>query len=385
MAPAPLNADARAENIRALAHAAGITADEASARLAGLIAITWDPSDAAANQLAAELQPILGRTIDTVANAAVASAPTLEVVIGHAQPAHTGPVVYVSLQGDQCVMSSAPPKNHVAEAPHRLIGLIAACYAAAAALHKAVGQEIPNPPPDPLIIPYAAIVGDLALLDQPVDLSEAYLAGAGAIGNGFLWAARHVDLRGTLHVVDDDKVSPGNLQRQIWFDEQDLGEPKAPTLVAKVQPYLPGCRLVPEPKRLQEHQNRGGRWLRRLIVGVDSRRARRELQNEMPREVFDASTSGLEEIVLHYNRQPHGFACMGCLYRRDQREITQDELIAEHLGISVDAVRTQRISAEIAQQIVRKHSHLTVEDIKGLAFDTLYKQLCASGRLHSAG
>jgi hypothetical protein len=41
------------------------------------------------------------------------------------------------------------------------------------------------------------------------------MAGAGAIGNGFLWAARHVDIRGTLHIADDDRVSSGNLNRRI--------------------------------------------------------------------------------------------------------------------------------------------------------------------------
>ena len=32
-------------------------------------------------------------------------------------------------------------------------------------------------------------------MSQPVLLGRAYLAGAGAIGNGLLWAARHLDIR----------------------------------------------------------------------------------------------------------------------------------------------------------------------------------------------
>lgn len=56
----------------------------------------------------------------------------------------------------------------------------------------------------------------------------------------------------------------------------------------------------------------------------------------------------------------------------------------EHLGITVDDVRAQRISPQIAERIVKKHTDLSVKDITALAFDTLYKQLCATGRLQNS-
>ena len=55
-------------------------------------------------------------------------------------------------------------------------------------------SRIPNPPPDQLEIRYLDIVPDLAVLNEPIALGEAYLAGAGAIGNSFVWAARYMDL-----------------------------------------------------------------------------------------------------------------------------------------------------------------------------------------------
>lgn len=45
----------------------------------------------------------------------------------------------------------------------------------------------------------------------------------------------------------------------------------------------------------------GGAWLKRLIVGVDSPRARRNLQTEVPGEVYDASTTGISEVVVHFS------------------------------------------------------------------------------------
>ena len=184
--------------------------------------------------------------------------------------------------------------------------------------------------------------------------------------------------------MDDDVVSPGNLQRQIWFSDTDVDAPKAERLCVNARPFLAECELLPAVCRLQEHPHRNdGPWLRRLIVAVDSRRARRNLQNELPGEVFDASTTGSEEIVLHYNRQPTELACLGCVYFHDEAEMTHEQAVAAHLGIDVAAVRKERIDAESAARIYAQHLDLTPSAIEGLACDTLYKQLCSSARLNS--
>ena len=67
----------------------------------------------------------------------------------------------------------------------------------------------------------------------PIDLEHTFIAGAGAIGNGFLWAARHLNFRGQLSIADDDAVSAGNLNRQIWFQTDDIDSPKVDRIVAK--------------------------------------------------------------------------------------------------------------------------------------------------------
>ena len=75
---------------------------------------------------------------------------------------------------------------------------LAACYACAAVLHGAIGDILPNSFPDPFVFRFDDIGIDRALFDYPIEMGRAYLAGAGAIGNAALWAARHVDLRGEL-------------------------------------------------------------------------------------------------------------------------------------------------------------------------------------------
>ena len=95
------------------------------------------------------------------------------------------------------------------------------------------------------MISFSELGIDSAALGQEVDLGHAYLAGAGAIGNGFLWAARYLNFRGRLEIVDDDCVTSGNLNRQMWFGPADVTHPKADRLAAGAQPLVPNLLLVP--------------------------------------------------------------------------------------------------------------------------------------------
>ena len=380
-----LNAEAQRENIRALAVAAGLSEEEASDRLEVTVLVTHDPDDPVAGVLVAELVPILSRTLEVEEHATEAvSRIATELVVGSTPSRSLSNKVFVNLTADRLIIQRTPAICEGSALPHRLMVLVAACYVSSAVINAAVGDGLPNPPPTEFEIPFGSFLPSQTHLAAPVAVGETYLAGAGAIGNGLLWAARHVRLVGTLNIVDDDVVSSGNLQRQIWFERCDIDKPKAERLAMLAQPSFPECTLKPAVCRLQQHPARNeGAWLGRLIIAVDSRLARRNLQNELPGEVFDASTSGSQEVVLHHNKQPNDNACLGCVYPCDEAEVTHERAVADHLGIDVEAVRQPRISSEIARRICATHPQLTPTEIEGLAFDTLYKQLCGSAQLKS--
>ena len=380
-----LNPEARRENIRSLAVAAGLSEEEASERLEVTVLVTHDSDDPVAAAFVAELVPILSRTLDVVCHSTKAvSRIVAELVVGNAPSRFASTKVFLNLTADRLVLQRTPAICKGSALPHRLMVLVAACYVTGALINAAVGDGCPNPPPTEFEIPFGAFLPAQTDLAATVTLGEAYLAGAGAIGNGLLWAARHVRLVGTLNIVDDDVVSPGNLQRQIWFERCDIEKPKAERLAMLAQPSFPECTLKPAVCRLQQHPARNeGAWLGRLIVAVDSRPARRNLQNELPGEVFDASTSGSQEVVLHHNKQPNDHACLGCVYPHDEEEVTHEQAVADHLGIDVESVRQPRISPEIARRICERHTQLAPANIEGLPFDTLYKQLCGSAQLKS--
>lgn len=377
-----LTPEARRENAAALASILGLSLGDAAEALDLVILITADPANAPAWQIAREVSTLLSRTVQHVSEALVEGRVAAELVIGSAIPRTTGTKVYVDVCKDHALISRNISAASACAPIPSILGLLTACYASAATLYHALGGTLPFDLPDPFVIPFDQLGIDLESLDQPIELGNTYMAGAGAIGNGFLWAARHLDLRGQLNIADDDHVSSGNLNRQIWFGTDDIGFPKVDRLSSRAQALLPRLTLVPRQCRLQDLPEKSdGPWLRRLIVAVDSRRARRQLQNEFPGEVFDASTTDIREVVLHHHIQPEAHACLSCIYEPDDDELSREHHIAEHLGVSVDDVRSERISKSVAVIIADRFTGLVAANLVGTAYDTLFKRLCAESQL----
>jgi hypothetical protein len=232
-----------------------------------------------------------------------------------------------------------------------------------------------------LTINFKDLVPDESILDKYVDVGESYLAGAGAVGNAFLYALTLFKCKGSIKICDPDFVSGGNLNRCLFFNENDIGAKKVDVLAAKAS-IGTDLKLTPYPYELSKvPDRREGAWLRKLIVGVDSRRARRNLQGELPFEVFDASTTGISEVVIHHNRMSNTTeACLGCVYIKEANELAHESHIAKALGVTIKDVQEQFVSEEAAKAIARKYG-LRDYDLVNVPYDTLFKQLCGEGKL----
>jgi len=372
---------AAAENARTLAAALGID-EEGAAALLNIAAQVTPSSEAGAVALGREVVDILSRTFSDVGTE-TSQTPAVEIVIGAAEPRTDAPVIWVTSDEGMVRISRVRPARRAFTQLHGALNVVVACYACSAAATVA----IPGLAPTRETIQFC--ISDLALPSQmwsdEVQLDATYLAGAGAVGNGFIWALRHFRLRGQLDIVDPDDVSSGNLNRQVWFGGDDVEKPKAERLALHAQPYFPYLALVPHKGELQSLKNPVDPWwLKRLIVGVDSRRVRRHLQGELPREVYDASTTGIEEVVLHFNRQPNGLACLGCIYHETPRERAREEHVAEALGVTADDVATGRIGADAAALIAARYGR-EAKAIEGMAYDSLFKELCGQKALMVEG
>jgi ThiF family len=380
--------DHRTENARTLASLLNLSAAEAAPLLDVAIAVRADPVDSAAMAIASHLQNLLSHTVADVPLNIPRASIAAEVVIGAATPTLAAAVrVHVSPAAIQ--ISPSAPSDVVWSHTHPVILLVAACYAAGAILRTMFGDRLRVPGSAEsigLMIPIVDIVGsDRAWLSAEFELIDTYLAGAGAIGNGFLYALSLLRASGTLVIVDPDIVSDGNLNRCVWFTSADIKLPKAIRLSELAQPSFPVLHLIPKTKTLQQvgREQPTDTWLKRLIVAVDSRRTRRHLQHEIPGEVFDASTTGAVECVFHHHMQPTDDACLACIYHETPDELARERHMAETLGVELSDVKEHYVSPNAAGRIHARYSLVSVEELKGQAYDTLFKALCSEGKLLS--
>lgn len=367
------------ENAKTLAALIGSEDEyEAAARLAITISITVREADSGAVELARRLEQLLARTVSTVRRN-VSVGLSAEIVVGDAVPL-TDRFLRVWYSEEVIAIGVTNPLPIGAEI-HPLIAVLTACYACGSALYMALGKSLPSicRPPDEMRIRVSSLLGaDRTWLQRPLLLEDTYLAGAGAIGNGFLAGLSLLTVTGTLHIVDPDIVTDGNLNRCYWFDDSDVDLPKARQLASRAQGFFPGLTLVPRVETLQEVKDpHNARWLRRLIVGVDSRRARRHLQTELPGEVFDASTTGVAEVVLHHHRWPCEGACMACIYHEAADELSRERGVAAALGVTLEDVKEHVISWAAAAQIANRYPHVQASQIEGVPYDSLFKELCS--------
>ena len=173
---------ARQENARTLAAAIGMVEAQAEVLLDAQVLVTFGPTGA---PLADLIHKILSRTLSNVVTRPRESPPAVELVIGKAVPRSQAPIIGVSV--DQYKLEVRDGRVDRDVYGPRIVELLAACYASAAAVQRALPVEFPIPLRLPIEVDLDVLLGEHAsVLAGPIELGTAYLAGAGAIGNGFL-------------------------------------------------------------------------------------------------------------------------------------------------------------------------------------------------------
>lgn len=376
----------QSENAKTLAALLGTDELDAARLLDIRVLITREPN-AVAETIAQSIIALLSRTITEVTERNE-GAFAAELVLGAARPRLAGTnVVWLSIDAAGASLGTRVLTNPRLEGVHGALLLLSACYTSALLMKVALSVHLPFEAASAIRLDWQEFFGpNLSFLDAPIELGEVYLAGAGAIGNAFLLALREFSVSGRLVVCDPKTVMPGSLNRCLWFDGLDINKPKAERLCDRAQSAFPKLELSPFHGTLAAARKAHGESYRieRLVVGIDSRRGRRSLQLEFPREVFDASTTDIREIVLHFNRQPSGLACLSCIYPETDREISHHRHVADALGVALEDVFQEFVSEPVAAKICRAYPTLTPEMVIGRAFDSIFKELCGQGALRTA-
>jgi molybdopterin/thiamine biosynthesis adenylyltransferase len=92
--------------------------------------------------------------------------------------------------------------------------------------------------------------------------AEVAVIGAGGIGSPVIQYLAAAGV-GRLRLIDDDRVDLSNLQRQILFDEAQIGAAKAESASASAMRLNPDVMALPVMVRLEESN------ARRLLAGAD--------------------------------------------------------------------------------------------------------------------
>ncbi|MCJ2086725.1 ThiF family adenylyltransferase [Methylobacterium sp. E-005] len=364
------------ENARMLASILGVDEDEASHRLNSTVLLTV-ADDGVSAAWADEIQSLLSRTVSVVREPNARC--RMELVVGRAEPRTDLTHVHAAIDAEGATIDRFPVKRG-GKAPHPLLAAIAACPTAAATLATAIDATGLPPVSFPVVIRFDQLGLPPGTLDATIDLTGAVLIGAGAVGHGFLRALRHVSVKGVLPVIDPKKVGAGNPNRCLYLTDADVRSEKAGALTRNAQPDFPGLRLQPFVEEFSTFVKREGPQ-RTVLVTVDSRRVRRSIQREVPRRVLDASTTDIRAVVVHSHVQPTAYACLACIYKHVPEENVREQAIADGLGITLAMVKESLISAFAAARIRAVHPNLSEADLVGMAYDSLFKQLCAEQAL----
>lgn len=175
-----------------------------------------------------------------------------------------------------------------------------------------------------------------------IRLSDLHLVGAGAIGNGALWALSRLPWRGNLHVVDPEKVTDSNLQRYVMATAGDRGKDKAKLARKWLKPRA-GKKVVSHVFNWAEHvAHVRDHKVDTVLSAVDSAKARIEIQASLPRLIFNAWTQRGEAGVSRH-RFLGKMACLACLYMPTAQAVNEDVLVVRALRLPEDELTVKDV------------------------------------------
>ena len=171
-----------------------------------------------------------------------------------------------------------------------------------------------------------------------VDIGEAVLVGAGAIGHGAVWAFERAPCHGRLHVVDNERLELSNLQRYVLATRQD--EHRLKTELA--EEHAGAIELTGHPTQWESFCAESGYQWERVLVALDSARGRRAVQASLPMWIANAWTQPGDLGVSTHPWTETG-ACLSCLYLPQRSSDGEDTIIAQALGLADMQMEVRRL------------------------------------------
>jgi hypothetical protein len=226
-----------------------------------------------------------------------------------------------------------------------------------------------------------------------VDFKDTYLAGVGAIGNGFTWTlSRMRGLKGELHLIDDQSVDISNLQRYVLARDSDIGRSKVDLAAERLADtgLIVKCHAQTWGKYLAGRDD----WrLSRVAVTLDTAKDRQSVQAALPEWIVNAWTQ-----VGDLGVSRHSFlgdqACLACLYLQSHAAKNEDEVVAEAIGMGGELRQVRKMLAlnePVTGEFINRIAQAKGIDVKdllsfeGQSLRVFYSQAVCGGVLLRLG
>lgn len=249
----------------------------------------------------------------------------------------------------------------------------AACLGAANAFRVVFSDQLTHGEPDNafsfslLNFEQGTQTAQESLTDLEVLLQDVFLVGFGAIGNGVVWGLSKLKkLKGTLYVIDHEKIESSNLQRYVLTTEEDLNKEK--------------IRLCDDLNQTGVFHPFPGKWADFLAVrknwdlpfvalAVDSAEDRIAIQGSLPKYILNAWTQA-EDLGISRHFDFINEACVCCLYPPRSGGQSKSELIAGALGLATREPEIRALvynNSPLDEQWVR-----AIAEAKMISFEELH-------------
>lgn len=222
-----------------------------------------------------------------------------------------------------------------------------------------------------------------------LDFGETHVFGVGAVTHGLvhLLESWPENVSGKLHLVDQDTYGNTNGQRYAFMRSENANRLKVDEIASRLKIAHHNLAVIAHPKDLNTYCAERGydEPFLRVIAGLDSAEARRQVALKLPERAVNMWTEGVRVGAGRY-MSTTGSACLACDYL-EKVDVSFDEvaLLHQQTGLRPDVVRTlldgsHGLSQDEASIIASRWS-VTPDQFVGQPLRSVMPVLCATGRL----
>ncbi len=201
-----------------------------------------------------------------------------------------------------------------------------------------------------ILLPQIGVEGQ-----QKLAAATVLIVGVGGLGSPLAMYLGAAGV-GRLILADPDVVDISNLQRQIAFDERDLGRPKAEAAAARVRAINAGVHVVPVVRRLSGAELAERVKEATLVVdasdNIETRHAVNEASLAARKPLVSGAAIRLEGKVAVFRHDRPGMPCYACVFDGDRElgeSCSDSGILGPVVGLigSIQAMEAMRIILDL--------------------------------------